>query len=635
MDGNQLGGLLRYLRRITDAGAEGASDGQLLERFARQRDEAAFTALLERHGPMVLGVCRRILHDPHDAEDAFQATFLVLAHKARSIGRPQAIASWLYRTAQRTALRAKFQRSRRRAHESVLDDLPAPETTEDLAWHELRPTLDDEVNRLPRKYRDAVVHCYLQEKTYTEAAKALGLAAGTVSSRLARARDILRKRLLRRGLTLSSSLLVVLLSRQALSAAVPSALRDATTQAALRLLAGQTTLAAATPAVATLTEGVLHAMFLTKLKIATLLVLGAVCTGSAVFIYNSTAGGLPGPAPAEKIASDAPKPDGEKNANENPDPGDRWLRAAQRPNLSAREKAAYEQLAKVHRCAFQNVTWTARSFLDLGKDSDGPMDVLYRMGLDVLPQLAEALDDRTPTKTVTILRPGLRRAGEEGEKKVWLVNELVARLIVELASHDFVLDTEPGKGVGNPPGIRDLNVQPHPVPDFRKAVWDWYAANRDKTPVERKVADVTDRWVGNRLDAIRWLGEQKSDAGRRAIEQRADAIITEIQKASDTLIWSELSLCGLALGQIGDKASLPQVRAVCRCLSDTNDFVWATSGWGVSPSTFFEAFQGLALLGEKEEAFRGLKAAYEKHKDKMGAEQQQELQRELDKARQW
>ena len=272
------------------------------KRFVQQHDEAAFVALVDRHGPMVLGVCRRVLRDPHDAEDAFQATFLVLAHKARSIGRPQAVASWLHCTAQRTALRARFQRSRHRAQESVLDELPAPETTEDLAWHELRPALDEEVNRLPRKYRDAVVLCYFQEKTYADVAKILGLAAGTVSSRLARARDILRKRLLRRGLTLSSSLLVGILSQQALSAAVPGALRDATTRAALRLAAGQAVLVVASPAVANLTEGVLKAMFLTKLKIGMVLLLAAVCAGSAVLTYAGAAGDRQGSGQAEKSA---------------------------------------------------------------------------------------------------------------------------------------------------------------------------------------------------------------------------------------------------------------------------------------------------------------------------------------------
>src|SRR5262245_19724526 len=294
MNGNHLGGLVRYLRRIKSVDTEASADGQLLDRFVRDRDEAAFTALVDRHGPMVLGVCRRILRDADDAEDAFQATFLVLAHKARSIARPQALASWLYKIARRTAMRAQIRRDRRRAQESVLDDAPAPEAIEDLAWHELQPALDEEVNRLPRKYRDAIVHCYLQERTYTEAAQSLGLAAGTVSSRLARARDILRKRLVRRGLTLSSGLLVGILSQQALSAAVPGALRDITTRAALRWAAGETLRAgAATPAVAALTQGVLEAMSWTKTKVVAAALAAALILGwgGSALVYRALAAG--------------------------------------------------------------------------------------------------------------------------------------------------------------------------------------------------------------------------------------------------------------------------------------------------------------------------------------------------------
>jgi RNA polymerase sigma factor (sigma-70 family) len=625
MDDGRLGDLIRRLRRGTDPGAEGADDGQLLQQFAHHRDEAAFAALVDRHGPMVLGVCRRVLRDPHDADDAFQATFLVLAHKARSIGRPQALASWLYHTALRTALRAKLRRGRLRAREGgVADDLPTPEAVEDLAWHELRPALDEEVGRLPRKYRDAVVSCYLQEKTYAEAAQALGLAAGTVSSRLARARDILRKRLLRRGLTLSSGLLVSLLSRQALSAAVPGALRDATTGAALRLAAGQAVLAAATTGPAgALTQEVLNAMVLTKLKIGALLVLGAVCAGSAVFAYDRVAG-MPGPARAEAVAPPATPPDGEKNAEERPDPGERWRKAAQRPGLSDREEAAYEHLAKLHLCAFEPVGTGARArhILNLRGAPDGPFEHLYRMGFDVLPQLAEALDDDTLTES--------RNHSYSERKKVYRVNELVARLIVELASHDFVLDPDPpAKAVGDPPGIRDLNANPRPAADFKKAVLDWYAANRDRTPAERKIADVNDPWFRNRFDAVEWLAEHKRDAGRRAIEKRVDAILAG--SAEDTLVYSELSLCAEVLGRIGDKASLPQVRAVCQYL--TNDDRWATGGAGPHPSRHFEAFHGLALLGEKDEALRGLKAVYEVRKDRMPEPEM--IPDLLDRAGQW
>jgi RNA polymerase sigma factor (sigma-70 family) len=293
MPGSPLSEFIRCLRRMASIGdGEVASDGQLLERFVSRRDESAFETLLARHGPMVLGVCRRILGDPHDAADAFQAVFLILAHKADSIGRPRALGSWLYRIAQRTAVRAKVQRDRRRARQSILDDLPAAETIEELAWSELRQVLDEEVNRLPQKYRAVVLCCYLQEKTYTEAAKSLGLAAGTVSSRLARARDILRKRLLRRGLALSSSLLGTLLAQQAMSAAVPSVLRTITTQAALRIAAGQTVLAGlVTEPVAALTKEVLKTMFMTKLRMTglVLLVLSILSAGTVVITHGAWA----------------------------------------------------------------------------------------------------------------------------------------------------------------------------------------------------------------------------------------------------------------------------------------------------------------------------------------------------------
>jgi RNA polymerase sigma factor (sigma-70 family) len=314
MSGSRLGGLLRYLRRVSDA--EGTGDAQLLQRFVRDRDEAAFAELVDRHGPMVLGVCRRVLRDAHDAEDAFQATFLVLAHKARSISRPQALGGWLHCVARRTALRARLGRGRLRTQESVLDDLPAPGTTEDLAWHELRPALDEEVNRLPRKYREPVVLCHLQEKTYAEAAKDLGLAAGTVSSRLARARDLLRKRLARRGLTLSSGLLVGLLSQRALSAAVPGALRDATTRAVLRWATGQAILAGATTeSVAALTAGVLRTMFLAKMRFVLIVVLalGVVAFGLGAGMYARWA---PADQPADPVSAAAPEPDKQPGPNQ-------------------------------------------------------------------------------------------------------------------------------------------------------------------------------------------------------------------------------------------------------------------------------------------------------------------------------
>ena len=165
-------------------------DGSMLERFAVQGEEAAFQTLVERHGPLVLGVCRRILGDEHDAEDAFQATFLVLARRAGSIRKQSSVASWLYGVALRVASKARVSAARRRTGQLPTEDVPAAPNM-DLAVRELRAVLDEELNRLAEKYRAPLVLCYLEGKTKDEAATELGWPTGTVSGRLARARCVL------------------------------------------------------------------------------------------------------------------------------------------------------------------------------------------------------------------------------------------------------------------------------------------------------------------------------------------------------------------------------------------------------------------------------------------------------------
>ena len=180
-------------------------DEQLLDLFLERKGsdaEAAFETLVRRHGPMVLGVCRHILDELHDAEDAFQATFLVLARKAGTIRDRRVLGRWLYEVAYRIAIRSKTHSARRRTHEREGAEMSAvaagPEF--DAAWIELRPVLHEEVNRLPEKYRTAVVLCYLEGRTNEEAAEMLQWPVGTVKGRLSRARDMLRSRLTRRGL---------------------------------------------------------------------------------------------------------------------------------------------------------------------------------------------------------------------------------------------------------------------------------------------------------------------------------------------------------------------------------------------------------------------------------------------------
>ncbi|HTU88541.1 MAG TPA: sigma-70 family RNA polymerase sigma factor [Gemmataceae bacterium] len=242
MHASTLQGFLGHLRRLTDPNrSRELSDADLLERFRMHREEAAFTLLVQRHGPMVLSVCRRILGNAHDAEDAFQATFLVLIRKAGSIQRTQSLAAWLHRVACRLALKARTQSVRRQMREGEV--VPA-ELTEDrldaLAAAELRAALDEEIERLPNKYRMPIVLCYLSDKTHEQAANALGCPKSSVTSRLARARELLQQRLLRRGFTVPVGVLAALLTEQAANAALPSLLALATVRVAVQALAGET-----------------------------------------------------------------------------------------------------------------------------------------------------------------------------------------------------------------------------------------------------------------------------------------------------------------------------------------------------------------------------------------------------------
>jgi RNA polymerase sigma factor (sigma-70 family) len=198
--------ILHGLSRLVEAQSERLTDGQLLNRFAATRDEGAFAALVHRHGPLVYGVCRNILRHEHDAEDAFQATFLVLARRAGAIREYRAIGSWLHRVAYRVSMKARTGAERRRRREDRPARPPEDWSTTELAWRELQAMLDEELNRLPGKYRAPFVLCCLAGKSKTEAAAELGWREGTVSSRLAQARTRLRARLARRGVALSAIL---------------------------------------------------------------------------------------------------------------------------------------------------------------------------------------------------------------------------------------------------------------------------------------------------------------------------------------------------------------------------------------------------------------------------------------------
>ena len=288
----------RLFRAALPAGDGRVSDRALLERFLAARDEAAFEALLRRHGPMVLGVCRRVLRQEQDAEDAFQATFLILVRKGASVVARDSVGSWLYGVAYRTCLKAREAAARRRAKEQQAarpEALPPP----DDPWGELRSLIDQELSLLPDKYREPVVLCDLEGHTQKEAAQRLGWPEGTVSGRLARARQLLARRLARRSLALSGTGLALALAQSA-TASVPAPLAGSTLKAAALVAAGPVAAGAIPAPVAALTEGVLQSMCMSQVKRAFAVLLAVGLLGAGWGVYQGRAAEDPSKAKSIK-----------------------------------------------------------------------------------------------------------------------------------------------------------------------------------------------------------------------------------------------------------------------------------------------------------------------------------------------
>jgi RNA polymerase sigma factor (sigma-70 family) len=306
---------VQHLRRaaLLQDGA-GLTDGELLGCFVEHRDDAAFAALVRRHGPMVWNVCRRVLGNHQDAEDAFQAAFLVLVRKAASVVPREMVANWLYGVAHQTALKARATAAKRRVRERQVMAMPEPPVVEQDPWNDLQPLLDAELSRLPDEYRAAIVLCDLEGKTRKDAARQLSLPEGTVGSRLARARGMLAKRLVRHGLALSGGAFAAVLSQKAASASVPSTVMASTIRAANLFAAGRVAASGAISAhAAALTEGVLKAMLLRKLKKAVLALglLAIMICGGGVLLDRTAAGqegqGRPSSSKSDEGGADAPR----------------------------------------------------------------------------------------------------------------------------------------------------------------------------------------------------------------------------------------------------------------------------------------------------------------------------------------
>jgi RNA polymerase sigma factor (sigma-70 family) len=283
-----------FFRRLTDGMAaeilEDHSDRKLVERMLAGRDEAAFQAIVHRHGPMVYRVCWRVSLHSQDSEDAFQATFLVLAQRLRRVRKHASLASWLHGVARRVALKAKVQSAGRRRHEHEAA-LPEAGPADDVTWRELRSALDAELGALPEKWRLPLILCYLEGRTQDEAAGELAWSKSTLRRRLEEARVALGRRLNGRGIVCPAALSAVLLS-DCLASATPE-LVASTVEAAASVAVGKTVAAAASVEVAALTQGVLNAMWITKLNTVTavLLILGMVAFGGGLSMREMGAAG--------------------------------------------------------------------------------------------------------------------------------------------------------------------------------------------------------------------------------------------------------------------------------------------------------------------------------------------------------
>jgi RNA polymerase sigma factor (sigma-70 family) len=307
----ERGTILRELRRLAARQAGILSDRELMERFVSERDEAAFETILRRHGPMVLHVCGRILRDEHAAEDAFQATFLVLARKAGTLQRQESVGNWLYGVATRLALRTRADAARERDRQQGVTAKSCRDPLDELTVREAQQILDEELSRLPDRYRAALVLCCLEGLARDEAAQQLGCPAATVKSRLERARALLRQRLADRGLILPAALFASLLTEGLGEAALPARLMQPTVKASTAFAAGSGPGALLSPTIVALAEGVLTTMTQTRRKLAMAVLMGIALVGG-----GAAALALPVPLDQPAVAVVQAEKGGEKVVRE-------------------------------------------------------------------------------------------------------------------------------------------------------------------------------------------------------------------------------------------------------------------------------------------------------------------------------
>jgi RNA polymerase sigma factor (sigma-70 family) len=353
--------ILQLIRRaVEDQCVRDISDHELLQRFRDQRDEAAFHTLLRRHGPMVLDVCRGALGNETDAEDAFQATFLILVRKAASIRKTASVGSWLHGVAYRTALKARQQSATRQKNEARVPVRQVADP-DDLTWREVRQVVHEELTGLPERYRVPLVMCYLEGTTQDKAAVQLGLANSTLKERLERGRVLLRARLVRRGLGPAAVVLAAAWPSAKASACLSLTLVTSTIRAAVLSAAGQATSGVISANVAALTEGVMKSMLLTKLKASAVMLLVAI-----VIVAGAVGMGFPALA-----AYGQPQKKERKDERDKP-PG---VKTAETPNKPSPPEEPQEELKVSGRVLGPDGKPVAGAKLYLGYT--GPKDMTY------------------------------------------------------------------------------------------------------------------------------------------------------------------------------------------------------------------------------------------------------------------
>jgi RNA polymerase sigma factor (sigma-70 family) len=526
-------------------------DADLVGAVAARRDPAAFELIVRRHGPLVLGVCRRILRDPADADDAFQATFLVFLRKAGGLRHPDRLPGWLHQVAHRTARKLRALRVARGRREIELFDLPAGEVPAEVVWRELRPIFDAELDRLPDRLRLPAVLCLLEGQSKAEAARSLGWPEGTVAGRLQRARERLRARLVARGLTLSAGAFAAALLEGAGSAGVPDRVIASTIQSI-------TTPATAVAARA-LADGVTQAMFLSKVKAlaAAVLVVGVVGTGTGVIL-------VPGTGPGVSVAGEPAKEGSVKDRA--PRPETPAVTAQDPPPRSESDFLKEELLILKERLAWEEKT-VATGFVSEAQARKTRLEVaraeaaLAKAASPPVPDPRRAAMEEIIQKVEQIVRQT-----EEGVKKGIVPQQELHNAQLKLLEYKFKLIEITG-----PPADPRASAPAAPPPVRLEADIDHKKAELDRAEALAKQKVISQEEVRRlRIDLARLRAGAATAAGdfggalkqREAVVAELDAQATAVRELVERKVASQSALpaIGVALAEARVEALRAGVR---------------------------------------------------------------------------